>query len=190
MDRIIKKLKKTNFIKDGKAHPRFLWLHLNHDQIIHQYNTVVRGFSNYYFFMANYGKLAGQLILYLKRSYCKLLAAKFNIKTMSATYKKFSGDLTSPKGINFIKLSYRATGIFRTRVSSIIPNLFSLKSISNLYGLVCSICDANTNIEMHYIRLMKDANSKLLKVEKIMVKMNRKQISLCRNCHMKHHSKS
>ena len=140
--------------------------------------------------MANYGKFAGQLILYLKRSYCKLLATKFNIKTMSATYKKFSGDLTSSKGINFIKLSYKATDTFRTRVSSIIPNFFSLKSISNLYRLVCSICGADTNIEMYHIRLMKNANPKLLKVEKIMVKMNRKQIPLCRNCYMKHHSKS
>jgi len=190
MDRIIKKLKETNFIKDGKAYPRFLWLHLNHDQIIYQYNAVVRGFSNYYSFMANYGKLAGQLILYLKRSCCKLLAAKFHIKTMSATYKKFSGDLMSPKEINFIKLFYRATGIFRTRVSSIIPNLFSLKSISNLYRLVYSICSADTKIEMHHIRLMKNANPKLLKFNKIMVKINREQIPLCRNYYMKYYSKS
>ena len=69
----------------------------------------MRGFANYYSFAANYGRLAGYLTLVLKRSCCKLLAAKFNLGTMKSTYLKFSGDLTSPKGTKFVKLPYRST---------------------------------------------------------------------------------
>ena len=107
MDRIKRKLKEANFLRYGKAHPKFLWLHLNHDQIIHLYNSVMRGFANYYSFASNYGKLAGYLTLILKRSCCKLLATKFNLGTMKTTYIKFTGDLTSPKGNRFVKLSYK-----------------------------------------------------------------------------------
>lgn len=105
MDRIKQKLKEANFLRYGKSHPNFLWLHLNHEEIIHLYNSVMIAFANYYSKASNYGKFAGYLTLILKRSCCKLLTAKFSLGSMKATYLKFSGDLISPKGCKFVKLS-------------------------------------------------------------------------------------
>jgi len=115
LDRIRKKLTEKNFIQDGKANPRFQWLCLNHDQIIHLYNAVMRGIANYYSFTANSGRLNRYITLILKRSCSKLLAAKFNLGTMRATYLEFTGDLTSPNGTKFVKLSYTATNEFKTK---------------------------------------------------------------------------
>jgi hypothetical protein len=55
LDKIAAKLRDTNFIKYGKAAPKFLWLHNDHNQIISLYNSVVRGYLNYYSFAHNYG---------------------------------------------------------------------------------------------------------------------------------------
>jgi hypothetical protein len=51
--RIIKKLTDTGFLLNGKPAPIFLWLHNNHDQRIHLYNSVFRGYLNYYSFVHN-----------------------------------------------------------------------------------------------------------------------------------------
>lgn len=148
----------------------------------------MRGFDNYYSFASNHGQLAGYLTLILKRSCCKLLAAKFKLRSMKATYLKFSGNLTSPKGANFVKLSYKSTGEFRIKASPVMTGLYALKSLATLYDMRCTVCDSEENIEMHHIRMMKDANPKLSKVDEIMVKANRKQIPLCRRCHMERHT--
>jgi hypothetical protein len=41
---------------------------------------------------------------------------------------------------------------------------------------------------MHHIRYLKDLNPKVSKIDELMIKRRRKQIALCRACHMKHHS--
>ena len=74
----------------------------------------MRVIANHYSFTANSVRLNRYITLIMKRSCSKLLAAKFNLGTMRATYLKFTGDLTSPKGIKFVKLSYTATNEFKT----------------------------------------------------------------------------
>jgi len=57
--RLIKARKvKAGFLKNNKTKPRFIWLHLSKDQIIHRYNAIYRGYLNYYYFVSNYGKLS------------------------------------------------------------------------------------------------------------------------------------
>ncbi|RKF65805.1 putative 91 kDa protein in cob intron [Erysiphe neolycopersici] len=141
----------------------------------------MRGFDNYYSFASNHGQLAGYLTLILKRSCSKLLAAKFKLRSMKATYLKFSG-------ANFVKLSNKSTGEFRIKASPVMTGLYALKSLATLYDMRCIVCDSEEYIEMHHIRMMKDANPKLSKVDEIMVKANRKQIPLCRRCHMERHT--
>lgn len=163
-------------------------MHLNHDQIIHLYNSVARGISQYYSFAANYGRLTSYLILILKRSCAKLLAAKFTLKTMAKVYKRFGSDLASPRGYKFIKLSYTADKNFKRGVNANpqVVSLYAMKSLSGLYNLPCAICGSEYKVEMHHIRMMKDLNPKrgASKVDKIMAKANRKQVPLCRVCHM------
>lgn len=97
MRRIKKKLIEANFMmKDGTAKPKTLWLHNEHDQIIQLYNSVFRGYLNYYSFVHNYGRLVSFLSLILKRSCAKLLTMKFYLKITAQAYNKLGKDLTGP----------------------------------------------------------------------------------------------
>nr|QKQ12916.1 Cox3 [Sparassis crispa] len=196
LPRIIKKLTDTGFIKQEKSSPKFLWLHNTHDQIIHLYNSVFRGFLNYYSFAHNYSKVVSSLNNILRQSCAKLLATKFSLGNSSQAYKKFGRDLKSPNGIKFLNPSHN-TSITNFKVKSqsenpieIITNLYvTHKSLATLAGLECKACGSSYRVEMHHIRMMKDLNPKLNTIDKLMVKANRKQIPLCRSCHMKLHRK-
>lgn len=98
LGRIRNILASGSFISKGISAPKFLWLHLEHDQIILLYNGVMRGILNYYSFCHNYGRLASYIEFILKQSCAKLLATKFKLGTMAQTYKKYGSQLTGPKG--------------------------------------------------------------------------------------------
>jgi hypothetical protein len=57
---------------------------------------------------------------------------------------------------------------------------------ASLENLACSLCGSEYRIEMHHIRKMKDLNPKARYIDKIMARKNRKQISLCRKCHIEY----
>lgn len=195
---IMNKLKESSFMKNGKSHPKFIWYPLEHRQIITLYNGVLRGLINYYGFVNNYGRFAGYTYMTLKFSCAKLLAAKFKMSSMKKVFSKFGPDLTTivpgkekgkEKIYSIFKPSYKInTNRFLINSNPIIPTLYAESiSLAKLDGLVCKSCGAKSNIEFHHIRHMKDINSKLSLVNKLMVKANRKRIPLCRECHMKLH---
>ena len=62
-------------------------------------------------------------------------------------------------------------------------------SKASLLNLKCAVCDSDYRVEMHHIRMMKDLNPKLNKIDALMAKRNRKQIPLCRKCHLAYHHK-
>jgi len=191
---IVARFHKQGFVKDPKSIPKFIWLSNDHRTIISLYNSVVRGYLNYYSFVHNYGTLTSRLMLLLKSSCCKLLAAKFKLKTMASVYKKFGKNLTAPaikeneKPLSFIKPSYKMTLKFMTKVN---PDVNATKIVgisqASLQGLTCQVCGSEYRVEMHHIRKMKDLNPKISFVDKLMAKKNRKQIPLCRECHMRRH---
>ena len=148
----------------------------------------MRGFDNYYSFASNHGQLAGYLTLILKRSCSKLLAAKLKLRSMKATYLKFSGNLTSPKGANFVKLSYKSTGEFRIKASPVMTGLYALKSLATLYDMRCIVCDSQENIEMHHVKHIRKSNKKAKGFTQLMSKLNRKQIPVCSNYHVQIHN--
>jgi nicotine oxidoreductase len=160
---------------------------MDHDQIIHQYNSVMRGYLNYYSFVHNYGRLASFVEFILKQSCSKLLATKFTLKTMAQVYKKFGGKMTGPKGINLFKPSYKITLKFLTSASPVIGAMFQEKSTATLDNLQCKICGSDYRVELHHIRAMKDLNPKISYMDRMMVRINRKRIPLCRTCHMLKH---
>jgi len=93
---ILKKLRKAGFMSNGcrKSYPKFVWMHLDHPDILYLYNSVIRKYLNYYYFVNNYSYLVSTLIHILKGSCAKLLAAKFSLKTQAKVYKKFGNNLT------------------------------------------------------------------------------------------------
>lgn len=80
------------------------------DQIITLYNSVIRGYLNYYSFVYNYAKMAGWTYMNLKSSCAKLLAAKYTLKSQNRVYKQFGKDLKgrrSKNKISFINITYK-----------------------------------------------------------------------------------
>ena len=53
---------------------------------------------------------------------------------------------------------------------------------------VCCLCGTSSEIEMHHVRGLKDLKGRQ-RSEKIMIAINRKQIPLCRTCHLRIHGK-
>ena len=116
------------------------------------YNSVLRGYLNYYKFADNYGKLVSTLVIVLKSSCAKLLAAKYSLGTMAKTYKKFGHQLAEPnnsvepvkakkgktKEVSFLNSSYAMSIKFLTKNTSIIAATYGSKSLATLDGLVSS----------------------------------------------------
>nr|UEX92734.1 hypothetical protein [Ophiocordyceps lanpingensis] len=202
LSRVFKKLEEAKFVKDGESYPRYLWMHNSKDQIVALYNSVYRGITNYYSFAHNLGKVSGYIHMILKSSCAKLLAAKFSEKSQQKIFIKFGKDLKGPDNIAFAKATYinqpwnfKMANKINSRAGTsdlgMIKTLYAESiSIASLEDLKCSVCESNYRVEMHHVRMMKDLNPKLNKIDALMVKRRRKQIPLCRVCHMKHHSKS
>lgn len=62
-------------------------------------------------------------------------------------------------------------------------------SRANLDNLICSKCGSDYRVEMHHIRMLKDLNPKINIIDRKMAEKQRKQIPLCRSCHMEHHKR-
>jgi hypothetical protein len=60
-------------------------------------------------------------------------------------------------------------------------------SLATLDKLICSVCDSSYRVEMHHVRMMRDLSPRTKSLDALMAKVNRKQIPLCRSCHMKYH---
>src|SRR5437879_1471530 len=54
-------------------------------------------------------------------------------------------------------------------------------------GQCCANCSSNENVEMHHLKHLKTMNANLDSFGKAMARINRKQVPLCRPCHLKVH---
>jgi len=165
-------------------------MHESKDAIILLYNSVYRGIMQYYRFADNFNDLSSKVHYILKNSCARLLTAKFKANSQGAIYAEFGKNLKGADKHSFVNIILGInTAAFNVKTGDILLRLNS-KGISktNLEGLTCSICDSDYRVEMHHIRMMKDLNPKANEIDKIMARKNRKQIPLCRKCHMSYHN--
>jgi hypothetical protein len=177
-------------LKDKIPVPKFLWLHNDKDEIMALYNSVLNGYINYYSFAMNYGKLVSWVHLVLKTSCAKLLAAKLTLRTQRQVYINFGKDLKGDDKIGFIKPKYNLSPWdFKFKKNIDIIQTFYTQSLSSasLNNLECSLCRSTHRVEMHHIRHLKDLNPKINRLDAIMAKKRRKQIAVCRKCHLLYH---
>lgn len=128
----------------------------------------------------------------MKASCAKLLAAKFSLKTQASVFKKFGSDFKGSGKHGFVKAAYGNKPLaFNVNTDDILLRV-NAQGISSeaLEGLVCSVCESEYRVGMHHVRMMKDLNPKARLVDRMMAKRNRKQIALCRNCHVEYHNTS
>lgn len=149
-------LTSAGFIKKGQPHPKFIWMSLNKNQIIHLYNSVYKGILNYYSFSHNITQLQSLLSITLKSSCAKLLAAKFTLNTRSQVFNKFGVWLDKEGKVGFchpkVKLDPTNFKVKQKNIE-IIQSLFARnKSILNLYDLNCTKCKSNHRVDIPYVK--------------------------------------
>lgn len=188
--KVLTRLKEANFCNSAKSsRPKFQWLHYSHKEILLSYNAVINGISNYYSFIDNCGALA--LIYHLLRSSAaKLLATKFNLKTQRKVYKKFGKTLKSPEKTHLVLKNdwSRKPMAFNIKAKTDLSILYTNRLTRSILTRICAICSSQEKVEMHHVKHLKNLNVKLSPQEKSMVSLNRKQIPVCRVCHMDLHT--
>lgn len=109
--------------------------------------------------------------------------------TKSKVFAKFAGNLKGEDKISFVEAVYGMDGWdFKVNSKETIPTMYAeTMSKASLHNLKCAVCDSDYRVEMHHIRMMKDLNPRLNKID-LMAKRNRKQIPLCRKCHLTYHN--
>lgn len=135
-----------------------------------------------------------------------LLASKFSLDSVSAVIKKYGKDLSYKERNNIVlnkKTAEEMTEIIETKLYkpvSYTANYLNFKidpdspvtrlypiSRASLDKLKCTACGSRYRVEMHHIRMMKDLNPKLSYYDRLQVKLGRKQMPLCKACHIKLH---
>jgi group II intron reverse transcriptase/maturase len=192
IQRIVSKLTKANFVRNKISWPKFIWLHNSLDQIIVLYNSVLHGYMNYYSFVDNRGALATYVYYLLRGSCAKLIATKLKLKSQRKVFAKFSKNLivNKEKKRMLYKPSYKnEPWKFYTSHVNYMVNLY-IRSISpaSLLGLVCQICGSDYRVEMHHAHHLKDIDPKRSISDKLLMRHKRKQIPMCRKCHMDLHN--
>lgn len=64
--------------------------------------------------------------------------------------------------------------------------IYKVSTVVNM-GLPCSNCGSEDKVEMHHLKHIKTVNNDLDAFGKMMAKINRKQVPLCRKCHVEVH---
>jgi group II intron reverse transcriptase/maturase len=191
LERIIKKLELGGFCKNKQPIAKGLLIHNSKEQIVNTYNSVLRGILNYYSFVNNRNKLISWIRFILWKSCGYTLAIKYKLRRLTKVIQRFGKDFKGNSKISFLKVKYgrkKGPSKFLTNISPTIKGLFGEPiSIATLYNLNCSNCGSTTNVEMHHVRMMKDIKSDADRIGYLMIKNQRKQIPLCRICHIKHH---
>jgi nicotine oxidoreductase len=202
MVKIRRKLSLSGFVKNNRGVSRTSWTPLTLRQIIHNYNSILRGYSNYYSFIINRGQVMSWLFYVLRDSAARTIAHKLSLGRRAKVYKKFGMMLTiwdyekrqkdtkPTKAIQLFKPDLKLnawgfkTGLINHNIAQFYADTISLAQLDNLK---CVLCSSTYRIEMHHVRMMKDLSLKTKTLDKLMAQANRKQVPLCRYCHMKYH---
>jgi len=185
----IKHFKKRAIIPTRKT----AWINLNLSSIVNKYNQIWESLLNYYSFAYNRSQL--NLIQFLlQHSLACTFMNKLKLNSRSQVFKKYGQKLCIKEDnkIIYFKLQKTLKRINLFSDSPIIRNPFkifnySLRTKENISNSSCLICRSNENIEMHHKKPLK-AHKTNNRFKSIKVNLSRKQIPLCRKCHLLVHS--
>jgi group II intron reverse transcriptase/maturase len=204
---LVKKLADKGFChRDGFPCSKKAWVFLDDADIISQFSAVNRGLLMFYSFVDNFSQLGriqyilqyscAMTLAHKHRSSVRKIMCKYGYnqrKTLSVTVEKRNGE---SRDILFWKLPSlrrlpRSVTLRGTRVIGD-PHTLALTSIlkvskSKLFA-DCCLC-GSPDVEMHHvrhIRKMGETNN-VTGFTKLMALVNRKQVPVCRDCHVKIH---
>lgn len=167
------------------------WINLPIYDIILRYRLLLNGILHYYSFAHNYSRLNWIQFL-IQHSAAKLLARKLKLHSRSRAFHKFGFQLEIKesegkrmKSINLgCRKSFRATKKFHIHMPEPFNTVYYSMRSRTLLFKECYLCNSNLQVEMHHVRSLKGKGAGFLSV---MRAMNRKQIPVCKQCHMKIH---
>ncbi|EID4389352.1 hypothetical protein LBY38_001618 [Vibrio vulnificus] len=197
---LVAKLHQKGFC-DAKGNPRGkgAWVTLDGFQIIELYNATLAGLLNYYSFADNYVMLT-RVQYILKFSCAKTLAEKHKTKVKQIFAKhgfRLTYRLYDDKGVviksKHLKLvsnwkKDRNRFLISDTTSKDGPTLITrtLRTISKLEA-PCCICGEPNGVAMHHVRHVRKMGEKVKGFTRIHAQINRKQIPVCKDCHIKIH---
>lgn len=170
------------------------WSTFDDHLIVQYFNTIRSGLLNYYT-LADNSNIFFRIDYILRYSLAKTLAHRHQSsirkifrkhgKTINVEYKTQNGKLTKtsmPKFKNFTP-KLKQTPILDPFVVNV-----GRKTRSKL-GRHCCVCGSNNKVEMHHIKHIRSRTNTKEKQTflTLMGHINRKQIPVCRDCHLKIH---
>lgn len=198
---LVKKLEEKGFLK----RKGFFWRPLSIGKftllpirdIILRFNSILQGVMNYYSFCDNRLKL-NKIHWILKESLRKTISRKLKINKTEFLYK-FGNNITHKFTLENDReriISFKSPDLIRNPMrffgTAKFTDPFAIVSYKistiNPFNMLCASCNSQDNIEMHHVKHIKTINPKLSPFDKMMAKINRKQVPLCRKCHMDIHA--
>jgi len=183
---------------------KFLFLH--DSDIIQRYNSILRGFMNFYNMAENRYNL-NELVYILEYSLAHTLSAKHHL-SLKQVFTKYGKPLKvtvpgklKPKTVIFDKpktlsaeyLNDKYARTTRYGKAIVYATLDPFETFihrikeTNILESPCKICGAADNIEIQHLKHLKDTKDKSTLI-KVMSTMKRKTIPLCMSCHDKVHA--
>jgi len=196
IDTLVEKLYKDSFCDHlGDPLAKVAWVNLDPRETIHRYNSILWGILNYYSFVDNYTALQ-RIQFILQHSLAKTLCNKLRISTRRQLFEKYGANITWTTEVNKVKkttelklnhnwkidrrrfMDNPSDKIFR-------ENYYKITGFGK--GSACAICGCTESVEMHHVRHIRKVNQKLTGFTRQMALINRKQVPVCRPCHIKIH---
>ena len=176
------------------------WVFLDNEQIVERYNYLWNGLLNYYSFAYNRAQLNFIQYLLLHSAACTLMN-KLRLTSRAKVFKKFGKELVVKQAGRGqgkeVKFNYQTT---LKRLEKFNTGKKNDKNIGLPYYVFdyairskkplnaqCSICGTSSNVEMHHRRPLKASKTENT-FKGIKINLARKQIPLCRECHLKVHT--
>jgi len=194
MDRVLKRLAEKNFysLQSGQGVRKKGWIVYEDSVIISRYNSVLRGLRNYYAPADNYGTSFNRIEYILKYSCAHTLAGKHRTHVSVQLKRK------DPESISVLftrepnRVSVWNFKGSTTMTDTALHTLFTsfAKRTSVLSHSSCQVCGATKALEMHHVRALRKGEKDVRGdyFTSMMQRMNRKQITVCRSCHLTIHS--
>lgn len=202
IDKLVKRLSNEGICKsDGTPICKNSWMLFDDTQIVNLFSSIWRGLLNYYSFVDNRTELR-RIQYILLYSCARTLAGKHHTsvhklfkkhgKRLKIQVKNADNKVIHVTEFHLVKSLKRDHMNFRINDSEANNGgktvlWIKLKTKSKL-NFPCCICGEKDNIEMHHVKHVRKMGEKVKGFTKLMATLNRKQIPVCRKCHVKIHN--
>lgn len=206
--KIVAKLESKGYCKNGsKGVPTRVGrlIHLSLPMILDHYLAIGRGILNYYSCADNFKRLKARVSYILKYSCALTFASKLRLRTVKRVFAKYGYNLEISETVNEkskivaqfedrsltnIKPGFRLNNTAYDPLSMIEFAAKTFPRSRKMFDGECKVCGSQDNLEVHHVKHLRKQNKHEGKsdyMSSLMRQMNRKQVLLCKECHIKVH---